>query len=371
MHASEARRTVVGLVVGAVLLTACGTGTSQTPSPSAPEATAVPSAPSSAPPSVTPETPEPVIPVSFRADVYYTGKLLPVIAGIQTGIYKAHGLDVTINPGTGSGTTTQTVGNGSDNMGYADAGVMTQFAAQGMPVKMVAGDVQTSPLGIVYWPGIGIETPKDLEGRKGGFTPGSSAESLWPAFVAATGIDPSKISFFNVDIPTRGSIFLAHQTEFTFGLEDVTIPTLEAACKCELDMFLYSDYGINVLSSGFIASDAFLESNPDAVRRFLAATAEARSWTEQNLDAALDAFYEFAPDSKVARELLQRQYELAVAKAHTANSEGWPWGCMAPADWEATIDTMEQYGGVKADSVTVSDLATNEYLPEECPAALK
>lgn len=374
MNASEARRTIVGLVVGSVLLTACGAnGTAQTSSPRASEPDSSASEAPTVSASTVPDSLEPAaaIPVSFRADVYYTGKLLPVIAGIQTGIYEAHGLDVTMNPGTGSGTTVQTVANGSDNIGYADAGVLTQFAAQGLAVKVVAGDVQISPLGILYWPDVGIESPKDLEGRTGGFTPGSSAESLWPAFVAATGIDPSTITFFNVDIPTRGSIFLARKTDFTFGLEDVSLPNSEEKCECDLKMFLYSDYGIHSLSSSFITSDSFLESNPEAVRRFLAATAEAKAWTEDNIEAALDAFFEFDPDSRVSRAVLQIQYELARDKAHTENSEGWPWGCMAPLDWETTIDTMEQYGGVQADSVTPADLATNDYLADECPVALK
>lgn len=229
-------------------------------------------------------------PVTVRTDVFFSGATLPLIVAKQNGYFKDAGLDVTLAPGKGSSTTLQTVANGSDDIGYADAGVLTQVAAKGATVEMVAGMVQESPLEVVTLAKTGINSPAELKGKTGGYVASSAAEQLWPAFAKAAGIDPKSVDFANTDVPTRDSLLLTGRTAFSFGLYNNTEPLISSKCNCELKTFHYADYGIDMLSSGIVTSPGFATAHPDDLKKFLSAVAKATAWAQQNPDAAAKAF---------------------------------------------------------------------------------
>ncbi|KRE35091.1 hypothetical protein ASG73_17280 [Janibacter sp. Soil728] len=304
--------------------------------------------------------------VTIRTDVYYTGAVLPLVAGVQTGIFEKHGLKVDLKEGTGSATTIQTVANGSDDMGYADAATMVQSVGQGMDVTMVAGMVQESPMTIIAFKDSDIKKPADLEGKTAGYTPGSAAERLFPAYAEAVGIDDSKVTFRNVDIPTRTQLFLGGKTDFTFGLTNVSLPNLKLACDCELETFTYADAGVNTLSSGIVVGDDFLKKNPETTKKFLAALVESVEFANKDTDAAVDAFFKVDKDSKLKPEQVADQWKNSSKLLHTGSTKGQGVGCTAKKDWEETIGMMEKFGDVAEGSATVADSATNQYLPGEC-----
>src|SRR5271166_2736490 len=59
------------------------------------------------------------------------------------GLYKAVGIDLTIQEGKGSATTTQMLATGQTDVGFADAPSAMQLAAQGAPVEIIAPILQT------------------------------------------------------------------------------------------------------------------------------------------------------------------------------------------------------------------------------------
>ncbi|MEW2357370.1 ABC transporter substrate-binding protein [Spirillospora sp. NPDC029432] len=302
------------------------------------------------------------IKLDVRTDVFYTGAVLPLVAGVDQGIYAKHGLNVTLNPGKGSATTLQTVANGSDDLGYADAGALVQAAGRNMPVQMVAGMVQRSPLAIFAKKDSGIRTAKDLAGKSAGYTAGSAPETVFPAFAKAAGLDPDSVTLKKVDVPARDSLFVQGTTQFTFGLLNVTEPNMKEKCKCDLVALGYADAGLDVLSSGIVTSDKFAKENPDAVRKFLAATAEAVEATNKDIDGAVASFFKVASTSTLSKDVVKKQWEASNALLTTAATKGQPFGCTAEADWKSTIKVMEQYGGVEAGKLSPADVASNAHL---------
>jgi NitT/TauT family transport system substrate-binding protein len=302
------------------------------------------------------------IKLEVRTDVFYTGAVLPLVAGVDQGIYDKHGLNVTLNPGKGSATTLQTVANGSDDLGYADAGALVQAADKNMPVQMVAGMVQRSPLAIFAKKDSGIRTAKDLAGKTAGYTAGSAPETVFPAFAKATGLDPDSVRLKKVDVPARDSLFVQGTAQFTFGLLNVTEPNMKEKCKCDLIALGYADAGLDVLSSGIVTSDRFAKENPEAVRKFLAATAEAVDATNKDLDAAVASFFKVAGTSTLSKDVVKKQWQASAALMTTDRTKGQPFGCTAEHDWTSTIKVMEQYGGVEAGKLTPGDVAGNAHL---------
>lgn len=300
--------------------------------------------------------------IKVRTDVFYTGATLPLIVGVQQGIYAKHGLNVTLNPGSGSATTLQTVANGSDDIGYADAGALVQAVGRRMPVQMIAGMVQQSPLAIFVRKDSGITDAKGLAGKTAGYTAGSAAETVFPAFAKASGLDPDSVRFNKVDVPTRDSLFVQGKAQFTFGLVNVTEPNMKVKCNCDLTVLPYAESGLDVLSSGLMTSKKFADGNGEALRKFLAATDEAVKTTNADTDAAVESFFTFVKTTKLSKEVVKQQWLASAKLLTTEHTKGQPFGCMSPDDWRSTVDVMEQYGGVDSGKVKPVDAATNAFL---------
>ena len=302
--------------------------------------------------------------VTFRADVFFYGSHVPILAGIQNGIYEKHGLKVTAQPGRGSATVLQTVANRSDDFGFADGGTHVKLAAQGLKAKQIVGILQRSPMVIMAKPDSGISQPSDLNGRTGGFTPGSSPEQIFPAFAKIHGVDVDGIKQVSADIPTRDSIFILGQTEFSFGYSVTQVPILQERCECELVVMRYADHGITAISNGIVASDALIEEKPDTVRRFAAATVEAIEAAIENPEPAIDAFFEYAGKVRFSREVVANQWKETIDILHTPSTMDQPIGYTAAGDWQETIDLLVNYGGVPAGAVTPDMVHSNAFLPQ-------
>ena len=302
--------------------------------------------------------------VTFRADVFFYGSHVPILAGIQNGIYEKHGLAVTAQPGRGSATVLQTVANRSDDFGFADGGTHVKLAAQGLKAKQIVGILQRSPMVIMAKPDSGISQPSDLAGRTGGFTPGSSPEQIFPAFARIHGIDVDGIKQVSADIPTRDSIFMLGQTEFSFGYSVTQVPILQERCNCELVVMRYADHGITAISNGIVASDALIEEKPDTVRRFAAATVEAIEAAIEDPEPAIDAFFEYAGEVRFSREVVANQWKETIDILHTPATMDKPVGYTAAGDWQETIDLLVNYGGVPEGAVAPDMVHTNAFLPQ-------
>lgn len=301
-------------------------------------------------------------PVSVRVDVFFYGSHVPILSGIVNGIYKKHGLEVTAQTGRGSGTTLQIVAAGTDHFGFADGGALTRFAAQGLKIKMILGILQSNPAIVLAMPESNIKTGKDLEGRTGGFAAGSAPEQLFPALAKAAKFDVNKIKRVGVDIPTRDSLFLQKKIDFSFGYTVTQLPLMEEKCNCKISTINYTDYGLNTISNGMVVSDQYAAANPDVVRRFTQATAEAIDAAVKQPEKAVDAFFVYAKDTQLSRNVVSRQWSETAKLLHTAATKDKPIGYMDVNDWQRSIDLLVEYGGLPAGAVKPEMLFTNQYL---------
>lgn len=301
-------------------------------------------------------------PVTIRMDVFFYGSHVPILYGIVSGIYSKHGLDVTAQTGRGSGTTLQTVAAGTDQFGFADGGALTRFAAQGLKVKMIVGIIQSNPSIILSMPEANIRSPKDLDGRTGGFSPGSAPEQLFPALAKAANVDTESIKRVSVDIPTRDSLFLQKKTDFSFGYTVTQLPLMEERCNCKISTIHYINYGLNTISNGIVVSDTYAAANPDIVQRFAQATAEAINTAVAQPEKAVDGFFAYAKDTRFSRNVVSRQWAETIKLLHTKATTGMPIGVMDAKDWQRSIDLLIEYAGLRKDVVTPEALFTNQYL---------
>jgi NitT/TauT family transport system substrate-binding protein len=139
-------------------------------------------------------------------------------AGYFTALAKRHyrdlGLDVTIARGYGSGDTVKRVAAGAAIFGIADTGTfIAAVANENVPVRIVAMVYQKSTLGLIYLKQSGITKPKDLEGRTIARSAAGASVTLFPAFLAANGVDRQKIHEVVVDGATFLPLLLSRKVD--------------------------------------------------------------------------------------------------------------------------------------------------------------
>lgn len=301
--------------------------------------------------------------VNVRADVFFYGAHIPIMVGIADGIYAKYNIDAKFQAGRGSGTTIQTVANQSDQFGFADGATLVRLASKGLKAKQVMGVLQTTSNSVMTLPDSGLTKPADLNGKTTGFAPGSATDQIFPVFAKKAGIDYSSIKGLSVDPPTRDNLFLLKKIDFNIALAVAQLPILEEKCQCKLNVMRFSDYGLNLMSNGIVASDDLIQKNPDLVKRFVAATAEATKKAMENPEHGVDVFMEFTSNAGLSRKVVAQQWAEAMKVLHTKRTQDKPLGVMDAADWQETIDTLVENVGLPAGAVTPDMVFTNEFVP--------
>jgi NitT/TauT family transport system substrate-binding protein len=282
--------------------------------------------------------------VTLRTDVFFHGQHAPFFLGIEKGFYRDEGLDLTVNPGSGSGTVIKLIGNKNDDFGYADGGTLVKAVSEGVPVKMVMGILQSSPMVIVSLKDSGIAKPADLPGKTMAGTPGSAPELMFPAFCKLNKIDCSGITIVQVDIPSKVTALLTKRVQGTFVYSVTQVPMIEDQVGGPINVIRYSDYGLNILSNGIVVNNETIEKNPDLVKRFVRATVKSWQYASEHPDEAVAAFGRASDKPKAS--VVQQQLKTTLSLLTTPHSKGKPLGWMSPDDWKESIAYLEEYGGV-------------------------
>src|SRR5260221_14176587 len=143
------------------------------------------------------------IPVRFALDWRFEGPAAPYFVAIDKGYYKAEGLNVTVDPGSGSVEGINRVASGAYEMGFADINSLVKYRdnPRNLAVMAVMMVYDTPAFSIVALKKSGIKAPKDLEGKTLGAPAADGAWAQWPIFVQANGTDASKGTIQKVGFP--------------------------------------------------------------------------------------------------------------------------------------------------------------------------
>jgi NitT/TauT family transport system substrate-binding protein len=263
----------------------------------------------------------------------------PVLAA-QRGYYAQEGIDMSVRPGRGSGSTVQVVASGADLFGFADAGAMAIAASKGAPVVMIANVTQLGPNGAITLDRK-MDSPKDLAGKTIGLVPGESAHVALLAVAKQHGIPESSMRIVTIEAASKIAALLTKKVDmipgFRFG------DYLRAYSQNpNVKIALFSDWGVNVLGNGYLVSTSTLEQRPELVQRFLRAT--LRGWQDALKDpkAGIDALVKEFPDTN--RQFVEMGLPMVFEHMHSQATKGKPLGWMAEEDWKSTLEIMKSAG---------------------------
>jgi NitT/TauT family transport system substrate-binding protein len=187
---------------------------------------------------------------------------------VATGLYKEHGLEVTIRQGGPQVNHPQLLAAGKIdfNMGSNCLSAFN-YAQQGIPMMTVAAIFQKDPQVLMAHPDVGIDSLGDLKGHPVLVSAGTRA-TWWQWLKSEFGFTDDQIRPYNYN----PAVFIADKEVGQQGF--VTSEPLAVAKQggFEPTVFLLADYGYDTYATTIETSRRLVEDNPDLVQRFVDAT---------------------------------------------------------------------------------------------------
>ena len=286
-----------------------------------------------------------------------------IFAAKEEGFYRDAGLEVEVQRGYGSGESAKRVATGTADFGIADAAAVIVGRNNGLKVKQVASLYEKSPNAIFYIKGTGINTLKDMEGRSIGATAGEASLNLLPILATNAGFDAKKITIMNVTPSAKYASLVAKTVDSIVAFTNEA-PTIENAAEKtgqKIGQFVFSDYGVDYYSLGFIASDRTIADRPDVVRRFLLATMKGYAWSIKNTTKAADDYMKNFPES--SREITLQQWDAALPLILSDNVKKNGFGFLEKGKMAETLRLIVTSQKIDS-SMEVTDIFDTRFVPD-------
>jgi NitT/TauT family transport system substrate-binding protein len=213
--------------------------------------------------------------VRFIHEWRFEGHVAPYLVALDRGFYKDEGLDVSIDPGTGSVDGINRIATGAYDVGSMDINSLIKYrdGADAVPIKAVLMTYANPPFAVLTLKKNNISKPKDIEGKKLGAPAADAAWQQWPIFAKANDIDTSKITVENVGFPVRETLLAQGQVDAVtafisnkLALKAIGVP------DDQIMAIMMSDYGVDLYGSAIMVNPDFAKAHPDAVKGFVKAT---------------------------------------------------------------------------------------------------
>jgi NitT/TauT family transport system substrate-binding protein len=291
---------------------------------------------------------------------------------IDKGFYKAEGLDVAIDTGSGSVEGINRVASATYQFGFADVNSLVKFRDKNpdRAVKGVLMVYDAPPFAIASLAKSGIKGPKDLEGKILGAPAPDGAYAQWKAFVKENGIDASRVNIQNIGFPVREPMLAAGQVDAITGFSFSMFFNLRAkdVPANDIRIMLMSDYGLGLYGNVVMVEPAFAKANPALVKGFVKATIKGWQDTVKDPEAAIKSLMK-------RNQIAEEKVELDRLKMSIRDNVLTPW---VKANGFGGIDEARLAKSIEQVAVTydftakpkAGDVFTSEYLPAKAERML-
>lgn len=301
-------------------------------------------------------------PATMQLSWAIQGRDAPFILGLQRGYYRDAGIDLTINEGSGSLISAQTVATGKADFASADVTTAIQLVAKGAKIKSIFVYQPKGGLAVAFHPGVRISKMADFKGLRVVRAANDNASQIFSALLTKHNMNWDDVKPTIVGPGAFESSFLSDPKSVLLGNFYSTFQAMKHRNPA-MQYVLYSDLGVTVMSLGVLASEKTLAERPEFVRRFLAATVRAFDEALRDPEAAVKAVAEKFP--LVARPEINRlELKASLSLLRTPENEGRVTGWTSAKQWEETVEVLRGYGGLST-SLPASTFYTNDFLPQK------
>lgn len=284
--------------------------------------------------------------VTLTLNWYPYGEHAPMYYGRALGIFKKHGIDLTIQAGQGSGKTVQAVGGGKTDFGWADTPALLAGVSGDLPVHSVGVFLQNTPASVEFFTSQNITKPQDLKGKTIATTAGDALSATFPTFLQGFGMSTKDVTLQNVDAAGKIAAVISGGADALLGFFHDQGPTLADKSGRQVSFLRFAEHGLNFYSTGLVANDSTIKGRPGLVREMVAATSESFTAAVGNPAAAVASMAGVSPQLPPTG-VLTTSWNDTTKLLHTDRTKNSAPGVDTTEDWQATIDTFTRSGVLK------------------------
>jgi NitT/TauT family transport system substrate-binding protein len=291
----------------------------------------------------------------------------PLIIAINKGYFAEEGLNVAYERGFGNSDTIGKLGTGKFDFAFSDMYNTMDFNEKNPNDQIIAVAItqNRAPFSVISLKESGISKPEDLAGKKMGAPTGDGPRNLFPLFAEQVGIDPNSVEWTAMEPKLREAFLLQGQVDAITGFSTSALPSLLKAGKTmdDINVFYYSDNGLNFYGNAILAKSAFVKENPDVVKAFVRAYFRGFQDMLKDPSAALDAVIASDDSKLMDREAEKVRLEIALQEIFvTPEVEKDGLGGLNDERMTKTIEQAVQ-GFDLTSTPALGDIYSGEFLP--------
>ncbi|MBD2093182.1 ABC transporter substrate-binding protein [Microcoleus sp. FACHB-1515] len=255
---------------------------------------------------------------------------------VAKGIYRDHGLDVTVKMGGPQVNGTQLLMGGAIDffMGYGSDAIKS--IQEGIPKITVASMFQKDPQVLIAHPNTGADSIEDLKGRPT-FISAAANVTYWPFLKAKFGFEDSQKRPYNFN----PGPFLADKNSVQQGYLSSEPLSIEKEGGFTPVVFLMADYGYTPYSTTIECKRELVEQNPDLVQRFVDASIKGwYSYLNEDPTPGNELIKKDNPEmtDEQIKYGIEKMKEYGIVDSGDAQTQGI--GAMTESRWKEFFDTM-------------------------------
>ncbi|MBF2027781.1 MAG: ABC transporter substrate-binding protein [Oscillatoriales cyanobacterium C42_A2020_001] len=298
----------------------------------------------------------------------------PLIVAINKGYFAEEGLNVTYERGFGNVDTISKLGTGKFDLAFSDMYNAMDFNDKNPNDKIIAVAVtqNKAPFAVMGFKDKGINSPKDLNGKKMGAPAGDGPRKLFPLFAEEVGVDANSIEWTTMEPKLRETFLLQGKVDAISGFSTSALPSLLKGGKKmeDISLFYYTENGLDFYGNAILTKEAFAKQNPDVVKAFVKAYFRGLQDVLKDPSGGLDAVLAADQSKLMDRNAEKVRLEIALKDLYiTPEVEKNGLGYLDPKRMEETIAQTVKGFKLKG-KPTVADIYTDEFLPPKEQRAL-
>jgi NitT/TauT family transport system substrate-binding protein len=301
-------------------------------------------------------------PVSVRLDFIVGGNHAPWFVAWEKGFYAKRGLNVTIQPGTGSADTIRTIASGGADVGFANVSTAIVGRSRGAPIVSVA-QLGYIAVTVLWREETDIKSLKDLERKSWAISPGQAQWFLLPALARINNLDFKSIKIEETAPPLQPAALLAKKADFItmFRASNDEVAEMAAAKQgTRLKRIHMRDAGLDIYGSALIVKEEDIKRRPEMIRAYVQGTMEGLRYTRDHQEEALRILLKLKPE--LDQELTRLQIKNGVEEVFIpAESLASGYGYMKPDAMEKTVKITNEFFDV-AEKIAAAGVYTNQFI---------
>ncbi|RRV13293.1 sulfonate/nitrate transporter [Stutzerimonas xanthomarina] len=285
--------------------------------------------------------------VRWLNDWLPAGDKAAIYLGVEQGLFAAEGIDVEIASARGGSDVVTKLATNSADFGSAGLASLLQAKAQGeVPVVAVAPIYNKQPDAFFTTEGSGINSFNDIVGKTVAMPTFSASNVVWPLLLERNGIDPASVKLLKLDPGALAPMLATGKVDATINWLTVAPGFVRALGEADktLKTIPWSEYGFEGYGLSLVASQRFVQRNPEVAKKFVKAYQQAQKNAIADPAAAAAALKKMVAevDEQQAEEQFAASVPLMQNEISAAEGTGFDAKRLATTwEWVAKAQGMQ------------------------------